>query len=449
MPPRQPILEKVMDQLRKYAVRYIILAAVFAFGILVAHRQWFPYSVYLDIRAFMAGSEDDDTSFVEKLISDSGGVPRRFITPYAPADRTGLQETPIAGLNARRAQPLMLLSKDAPRGYRVIFGAFDFVETLWGAILIDPEGKIVNTWRLSTDDLPLNTEPAFRKNMYGVDIMRDGSVIFIMHEAGGGIVKVDYCGRKTWSIDGNYHHTMTLTEDGNFWTFEGMQTDFDHVLALFNATSGELVRRIDMKDVRAANPDTHIFWLQPGKKLLDAVHGNDIEPLPKELAADFPQFSAGDLLISYKMVNLVFVLDPSTLKIKWWRIGPWNRQHDADWNKGGYISIFSNNQAADIKFSNIVTITPENFESRIPVKGAEYNLFSSFNGMHQITAAATTLITSSRQGRVVEVNADGQVVFEFVNQFDPAAGTALHLSNARFLETGYFEFDEPPVCHKP
>lgn len=435
-----------MDQLRKYAVWYVVLAAVFTLGMLVAHKKWFPYSAYLNLSAFLAGSEDDNTSFIEKLVSDTGGVPRRFITAYAPKDRTGMQEIPISGLKARRAQPLMMLSKDAERGYRVIFGAFDFEETLWGAILIDPDGRVINTWRLSTDEMPLSTEPAFRKNMYGVDILPDGSIIFIMHEAGGGIVKVDYCGRRTWTIDGSYHHAMTLTEDGNFWTFEGQQTDFDHVLAEFNATSGKLVRRIDMKDVRAANPDTHIFWLQPSKKLPDAVHGNDIEPLPKALAGDFPQFSAGDLLISYKMVNLVFVLDPNTLKIKWWRIGPWNRQHDADWNKGGYISVFSNNQASDIRYSNIVTINPRNFESRIPVKGAEYDLFSSFNGMHQITDTGATLATSSRQGRIVEVNADGKVVFEFVNQYDPVAGTALHLSNAQFLGTGFFEFDKPPVC---
>ncbi len=204
-----------------------------------------------------------------------------------------------------------------------------------------------------------------------------------------------------------------------------------------------------MKDVRAANPFTFIFALQQNRNILDAVHGNDIEPLPGRLAVDFPQFVPGDLLISYKMVNLVFILDPDTLKIKWWRIGPWSRQHDADWNKNGYISVFSNNQPEDVKHSNIVTIVPNTFETNLLAKGSDYDFYSSFNGMHEVTGAGTTLVTSSRQGRVFEVNRKGDVVFDFVNSFDVTNDTTLHVSNARFFQSDFFEFDKPPACGNP
>ena len=51
------------------------------------------------------------------------------------------------------------------------------------------------------------------------------------------------------------------------------------------------------------------------------THGNDIDPLPAALAPDFPQFAPDDLVISYATTNLLFVLDPESLKVKWWRVG--------------------------------------------------------------------------------------------------------------------------------
>ncbi len=221
----------------------MLFLAVLAWGVMIGKYEWFPYVILRSVNDFIRGSEDDDTSIFEKLESDRGGIAHRFIIPYQAGAKTGMVEMQIPGLKERRAKPLMRLTQDAPHGFRVVFGAFDFEETLWGALLIDPNGKVINTWRLSTDELPLSAEPNFRKNMYGVDILRDGSIIFLMQENGGGIVKVDYCGKTQWTIDGKFHHTISLTEDGNFWTFEGMQTDFDHVLALYDTETGKIVRR--------------------------------------------------------------------------------------------------------------------------------------------------------------------------------------------------------------
>ena len=431
-------------------ILYLLAGAMFFWGIMVGYYHWFPFSLLKEIKDFADYTSGTKISVQEKLANDLGLIPNRFMNDFVPDNTSEWTSVDIAGLKSRREKPLIRLTKDAPKGYRVLFGAFDFEDSFWGAVLLDSGGKVVHTWRLSTDQLPQNTRPEFRKMMYGTDIQPDGSIIFLMQEAGGGIVKVDYCGRVLWTLDGKFHHAASATDDGGFWTFSGNQGDFDHVLALVDSETGRIRKTINMKDVREANPDKNIFDLQQAQGVDDAMHGNDIDPLPARLADAFPQFEPGDLLISYRTINLVFVLSPATLQIKWWRIGPWDRQHDPDWNPGGYFSVFSNNerkhQLKMTDFSDIVAIDPDTLKTRTLVAGSKYNFYSAINGKHEITEAGTILVTSSIQGRFFEVDNTGKLVFEFLNLYDREKNKNLTVSDARYLGPGFFNFDQPPRC---
>ena len=205
-----------MKLVQKIAVAYLLFCAILTLGILIGHYKWFPFGLAEEVIDFVEYSLGEETSIVQKLENDLGGRPHRFIYNRKSLDTTGMEEMSVPALKERRAPPRLFLSEDAPKGFRALFGAFDFEETLWGALLIDDIGKVVNTWQLSTDSLPMSSEPDVRKNMYGADIFPDGSVIFLMQEAGGGIVRVDYCGDVIWTIDGKFHHTVTPTEDGGF-----------------------------------------------------------------------------------------------------------------------------------------------------------------------------------------------------------------------------------------
>ena len=49
----------------------------------------------------------------------------------------------------------------------------------------------------------------------------------------------------------------------------------------------------------------------------DPTHLNNVEPLPRAMAAAFPQFAPGDLLVSLRNVNTIAVIDPHTKRLKW------------------------------------------------------------------------------------------------------------------------------------
>lgn len=435
--------DKRRRTLRRIAILYLCFLVTFSWGMLAGHYEWFPFFLLRDIEDFVQYSNGIEVGAVDKLASDVGGTPFRFLYPYVFASAPDWQTLEIPGLNARRSRPLMRLTDDAPRRYRVIIGAFDFEKTFWGAVLIDPQGKVVHTWRLSTDELPESTEPSYRKNLYGSNILPDGSIIFLMQETGGGIVRVDYQGKVVWTLPGRFHHTVSLTDDGGFWTLEGNQSDFDPVLTLVDAETGKVRQRINMADVRAANPNTHIFDLQRAQNTEHSVHANDVKPLPQRLENAFPGFKAGDLLISYNTTNLLFVVDPVNLKVKWWRSGLWDRQHDPNWESDGSISVLSNNtrevERGTRHHSDIVSVEPGSLDTRILLHGKDYEFLCMINGRHRLTDAGTLLITSSTQGRVFEVDSAGRVVFEFVNLYDAKKQLSLHVSNAMYFGDESFD----------
>jgi hypothetical protein len=440
-----------MNKLQKSALLYLGLLLTLAYGYAIGRLGVFPASYFeilvTDVEAFAQGdAREKKTGVLGKLQNDLGISFDRFLYPYPDTASAKTRPVDHPSLSSRRDSPLVYIAPSQREGYRIIVGALDLKESFWGALLLSPEGDILHTWKLSTSDLPDNRSADRMKNLYGIHIFADGSAIFSMQEDGGGIVKVDACSRPVWQLTGEYHHAVSPTDDGNFWTFSGRMDSFDQDMALVSISTGEIVKEISMRDVRTANPDLHIWDLQHHgfrdvammKARGDMTHGNDIEPLSADLAASFPAFAPGDLLISYATTNLVFVLDPTTLKVKWWRVGITDFQHDPDWEPGGDIVIFSNNWRSRA-YSDIVAIDPTDSQHRIIVSGKQYNFRKGINGNHQRTAYNTRMITSAQQGWTFEVDDAGNRVFSFVNNVDSDTREAMHLSESWRFEESYFQ----------
>ena len=435
-----------MNTVQKVAVAYLLGMGLLVLGFAVAEYKIFPYQYIAQLRDFIQWKPEavKDVPTRKKLLSQLGFADALFVynagIPSAIRNETHALSLPDA--NSTREDPSIYVAP-GHEGYRAVFGAMDFNDAFWGGILIGPNSEVVHTWKLSTEHLPMNTKPDQGKNMYGLALLPDGSVIYTMGEDGGGIVRVDACGNIVWNLEGLYHHTVSMSEHNDyFWTWEGVHTVKHPKVLKVDTDSGEILKTIDMEEVMLENDAIHLFDIRQNarnqKDIFDVSHANDIDELTVAQAPDFPAFKPGDLLMSYRNLNLIFVIDPESLQIKWWRVGAANRQHDADWENGS-ITSYSNNMSGVRKgHSDIVRIDPDSLQHEVIVDGKDYSMFSIINARQNLTSFNTRMITNSTQGWALELDDAGELVFTYINTYNAKRKTSLHLSEAYRLRRGFF-----------
>ncbi len=446
-------LKKFYTVARMIAICWLVFIIAFFYGIYIYANQIWPYPIVDAMQKFAAGDPEEKTSLVEKLENDLDIVPARHIVDCEKKYPipSGYKELKGIEMNARRQLPRVFFSDAAPRGYRLIYGVFDFKKSLHGAILFGPDGNVENVWYTTQEDVEWHHRPDKNCYPHGFVIGHDGTIV-TAYDGGTSLTKYDWCGNILWRNKGAFHHSISFDADNAIWVWgkagEVEKPDGNHLIKVDYQT-GRIIKEFHMNEVINANPDIDIFSImqedtpEGSKWIFDAWHTNDIDPLPEELSGYYPQFDAGDLLISLRAIDLICVIDQDNYKVKWWRQGMSRRQHDPDWNTKGTITIFNNNMHRG--FSNILEVNPKTYESNKVVDGERYQFYSWMRGKHQLLPNGGYLITSTQQGRVFEINEKGDIVFEFVNFFGKDEGF-LALSEAVFLPLDYFK--ELPECTK-
>ena len=432
------------------ALVWLVIGSSFAFGMVSAALRSWPYPQFVETLQFVAGSQEELSTLWQKIVNDWGDMPLRHLASSAPLAFPASAYRPLDGLplKADRVAPIVHIGQNAMPGYRLILGTFDFRQTLHAAILLNADGEVINVWSITQNDLTWPHRPDKLILPHGLDVTRSGSII-VAYDAGSSLTKYDYCGRKLWQVAGGFHHSVDLYGEKSLWSWGNTDPDrlFGLQLIQLSVADGAVLRRFTINDIIRANPDIDIFGIrqtdaEEGSAWTDQpFHPNDIEPLPKELARHYPDFEAGDLLVSFRSLNLVFVVDPESLKVKWWSFGLTRRQHDPDWNARGTITVFNNNMHR--RYSSIVEIDPTHGQHRALVDGKAYDFYSWHLGEHQVLPNGDVLITSPDQGRIFEVAPDKSVTFDFRNRF--AEGEPpLSVSESRFLPLDYFR--DLPTC---
>ncbi len=152
------------------------------------------------------------------------------------------------------------------------------------------------------------------------------------------------------------------------------------------------------------------------------MHLNDVEVLREEMAAAFPLFAAGDVLVSIRNLDMIAVLDRETLLVKWWMTGPFLRQHDPDFLPNGHILVFDNRKGGlqrEFGYSRILEVDPTTRQVVWSYAGSERAPFyTDSRGKQQKLPNGNVLVTEAQAGRVFEVAREaqgGRIFWEWIN----------------------------------
>lgn len=308
-----------------------------------------------------------------------------------------------------------------------------------GLQLIGRNGEVVHEWLV--DRMELFPEGlGYRKDPWQADIQ--GTYLFpngdvLLNLVYVGMVRLSACGEVRWKLAEGTHHSIARADDGTFWVpgvsqgrrgrserypkgFPGLANDLwlDRILQV--SPNGTLLRDVNVLDVLYENGLEYLFF-KYATLHGDVTHLNDVEPLPSSMAETYPLFEAGDLLVSLRYLNLVFVVDPASWEVKWYTTGPFIAQHDPDFIGGGWIGVFDNNRDFNrgtvLGGSRIVAIRPHTgaVEVRFPTRRST-PFYTRLRGKWQQLPNGNMLLTETQAGRAVEVGSEGQTVWEWVHE---------------------------------
>lgn len=349
---------------------------------------------------------------------------------------------------ARPADPILQPGKLAP-GWRVVAGYVRDRSSPAGAILFDEQGVERFFWPIDPDtirDALGDTNPRSRNAvLHGFEMLRDGSLV-VSFDVGELMARLDACGQVMWGKDGAFHHSVSLGDDDTLWV-SGMSDDKNGISELDVETGEVLWSQRFFDDVFLGGDHRGIFQIfrevrefNPRWDSEDPMHINDVEVLSADTAGAFPQFNAGDIMVSVRNLNLVVILDGDTRRAKWWQHGPWHRQRDPDFLPNGHISVFDNNMHGGQ--SRIIEIDPVTRTTQVVFEGsAETPFYTWVMGKHQRLDNGNILIAEPEAGRVFEVTGGGELVWDYHNAYDEDRN--MLMTNAVVLPKDFFAAGVP------
>ena len=306
-----------------------------------------------------------------------------------------------------------------------------------GARLYAANGTLLHEWPIDFFKVaPEKMSYPFDALIHGDHLYESGD--FVANLDGRGIVRVSACGEIVWRNESKSHHAIDVDDEGYLWTpiyapeyddqrVNGTSFKFDRV-AKFDPETGEKLAEVDLVE---ALVEADLVGLALANRIIknDVMHLNDVEVLDADKASAFSQFAAGDLLLSSRHFNQIWVVDGDDYSLKWWFMGPMLGQHDPDFQPDGTITLFDNRPGGDVTAdaefdggkggSRILTVDPNTQQHQVRYATDERNTFyTPYRGKHQILENGNVLITETDAGRAFEVTPDGDVVWSFVNEWD-------------------------------
>ncbi|MCA8954529.1 MAG: hypothetical protein KDC87_00560 [Planctomycetes bacterium] len=398
------------------------LFLAFLYGFAASQFQWFPHG-------FLA------KALFDLRTAATGPAAAQSLHHKYPARHD------LAGVRSNRG-----VTPDARPGITLLTSYWP--EDGWkpGVRLIDDRGTTLHHWTIDIpkiwptsphrDPMAGTMNQAFNY-VHGSYLFPNGDLLVNIEYLG--LARLNVRGEVLWRLDRRTHHSVHRAEDGNFWVcscrwierpeanqrFPGLRGEFWDDIALLVSPDGQVLKELSMLEVLFRSRHRALLWYSSDQQP-DRTHMNDIEPLPSAMAADYPLFKAGDLLISMRNVSLVMVVDPAGQTMRWAAPAIFSEQHDPDFIGDGWISVFDNRGDGSLEAksrggSGLLAMQPHTGALKMiyprPGNDTGERWFHSIQGgKAQMLPSGGWLITESTAGRVFEVDQAGHTVWEWGQQ---------------------------------
>jgi len=411
------------------ALACLALAFVtFVGGAWVAHRDVFPYRETLR-RAFIGV-----VALAEAYLPRTG----RLRTDVWVQPSTGPDEdAPEPGDEERRG----VLARDADR----MSPGLTLVVVGQNAHLVEADGTIRHTWHRDYGDYgPKGTfvRQPIQSRLYWrpARAFPDGQLMAIVDEyqsppGGLGLIRLDADSGIEWVYFSRLHHDFDVDGEGRIYVLgkgvrmhpprhmQRLRGPLLDELVLVLSPEGKLLEERSILDALENSPYRALanrMWDEGESLIGDYLHSNNLDLVTAEVAERFPFAREGQLLLSFREISTLAIMDLERPAIVWARRGEWHRQHDPDFLDNGHILMFDNMGDWDRGGrSRVLEYDPQGHAVvwRYPTDPRDRRMTSRYRGDQQRLPNGNTLITIFQQSRVVEVTPEGDVVWEYLCPF--------------------------------
>jgi hypothetical protein len=310
-----------------------------------------------------------------------------------------------------------------------------------GAILIDMHGRVVHRWEVPYSEVfayshgngsARDPEITWRRAY----LYPDGDLLVVFEGFGlrlwgRGIAKLDLNSKIIWTYLAHAHHDVDVGSDGRIYTLiHQLQTkpmpelpeitppsNEDFVVVL--SPGGKVLKKVSIYRAFANSRYRGVIGLLRDDTCSsgDTIHTNSVEPMPRSFASEFPNAGPNTVLVSFRLLDSIALLDLDAEKIIWLQHGPFARQHDAEFLPDGNMMVFDD--VGDIGHgghSRVLEFTPDPFRIVWEFPGdSPEQLSSQVFGAAQKLPNGDVLITEADNARLIEVTPDKKVVWEYRN----------------------------------
>ena len=317
-----------------------------------------------------------------------------------------------------------------------------------GAQLIDMDGNLVHEWKLGFHQAwPEPPHVAYpipepfilwarahvfpNGDLLGIYVASDDT------PQGYGMVKLDQDSNVVWRYAERTHHDFDVAADGSIYAlvsefrdmteepvsvglypaYDGYMLD-SYVVQL--SAGGDELQRVSLLDALA---DSQYWRLLTQLDLVageswDPLHPNNVEVVGEAFASHHAFAEPDDLLLSFRNMDLIVLLDLDQGQIVWATRGRWRHQHDPDPLPNGNIVLFDNRgHPGKGGPSRIIEFDPQASTVEWSFAGGpEQPFYSQIRGSQQVLPNGNVLVSDTENGRLFEVSRAGEVVWEYRNE---------------------------------